>query len=106
MRETPLEPALAAGIDPAQRAREIQRVREALQHSGGVAVSARTKTQLVIRSVIKQDWDTMLRQGVKPREVTPQFVDPRELKASKTTPIWLWRGRCWFTSWGWCVTWR
>ncbi|MBV9142758.1 MAG: hypothetical protein JO115_17905 [Pseudonocardiales bacterium] len=86
MRETPLEPALAAGIDPAQRAREIQRVREALQHSGGVAVSARTKTQLVIRLVIKQDWDTMLRQGVKSREVTPQFVDPRELEALQDDP--------------------
>jgi hypothetical protein len=56
MREMPLEPAVAAGIDPLQRAREIQREREApLQHGGGVAIFSPTRRQPVIRSVIKQD---------------------------------------------------
>jgi hypothetical protein len=86
MREMPLEPAMAAGIDPFQRAREIQREREELQHGGGVALFSPTRRQPVTRSVIKQDWDTMLRQGVKPREVTPQFVDPRELEVLQDDP--------------------
>jgi len=82
MREMPLEPAVAAGIDLLQRAREIQREREALQHGGGIAVFSPTRRQPVIR----QDWGTMLRQGVKPRDVTPQFVDPRELESLQDDP--------------------
>lgn len=75
-----LEPAVGAGIDLRQRACEIQREREALQHGGGVAAYSPTTMRPVMRPVIKQDWITMLRQGVKPREVAPQFVDPRELE--------------------------
>lgn len=86
MREMPLEPAVAAGIDPVQRAREIQRERETLQQSGGLAVCARMRTHPVIRSVIGQDWATMLRHGVKPCEWTPQFVDPRELEVLQDDP--------------------
>ncbi|MBV9314123.1 MAG: hypothetical protein JO100_10380 [Pseudonocardia sp.] len=86
MDERPLEPAVAAGIDLRQRAREIQREREALQHGGGLAFRSPARMQPVIRPVIEQDWVTMLRQGVKPREVTPQFMDPRELEVLRDDP--------------------
>ncbi|MGH3754017.1 MAG: hypothetical protein ACRDRP_15230 [Pseudonocardiaceae bacterium] len=84
MRATELEAAVSAGVDPVQRAREIYLVREAVQFGAGSAVSSPTR----IRPVIRQDWDTMLRQGVKPRDVTPQFLDSRELEVSETTRIW------------------
>ena len=40
----------------------------------------------MIRSVIEQDWSTMLRQKVKPRDVIPQFLDPRELEILQDDP--------------------
>jgi hypothetical protein len=86
MGDRPLEPAVAAGIDLRQRACEIQRQREALQHGGGVGVCSPTRTRSVIRSVIKQDWAVMLRQGVKPRGVVPQYMDPRELESRQDDP--------------------
>jgi hypothetical protein len=86
MGDRPLEPAVAAGIDLRQRACEIQRQREALQHGGGVGVCSLTRTRSVIRSVIKQDWAVMLRQGVKPRGVVPQYMDPRELESRQDDP--------------------
>ncbi len=86
MRGTLLEPAVSAGVDPVQHAREIQRVREAVHSSDWAAVSARPSTRAVLRSVIRQDWDEMLRQGVDPRGVTPQFLDPCELESLQDDP--------------------
>jgi hypothetical protein len=86
MREMPLEPAVAAGIDPRSRACEIQREREALQHGGGLAVSSPTGMQPVIRSMIKEDWGMMLRQRVKSRDVAPPCLDPWELEVLQEDP--------------------
>lgn len=86
MRETLLEPAVSAGIDPAQHAREIYSVREAVQSGVWSTVSPGMRTRAVVREVIKQDWDTMLRQAVDPRGVTPQFLDSRELESLQGEP--------------------
>ncbi len=85
MRETVLEAAVPAGVDLVLHAREIHRVREVAQSGDWSAVSART-TQSVIRPVIRQDWDTMIRQGVNSGGGTPQFVDSRELKSLQDDP--------------------
>jgi hypothetical protein len=86
MRATVLEAAVPAGVDPVQHAREIQRVREMVQFGAGPAVSPRTATRAVIRPVIRQDWDTMLRQGVHPHGAIPQFLDARELESLRNDP--------------------
>jgi hypothetical protein len=86
MRETVLEAAVPAGVDLVQHTREIRRVREMVQFGTGPAVSPRTTTRAVIRPVIRQDWGTMLRQGVNPRGVTPQFLDSRELGSLRDDP--------------------
>ncbi|MGH4001212.1 MAG: hypothetical protein ACRDTJ_27565 [Pseudonocardiaceae bacterium] len=85
MRATVLEPAVSAGVDPVWHAREIRRVREAVQ-SGAGSVVFPPATRAVIRQVIRQDWDTMLRQGVNPRGVAPQFLDSRELENLRDDP--------------------
>jgi hypothetical protein len=82
MCETELEAAVSAEVDPVQRAREIRRVRETVQ-SGATSTPG---TRAVIRQVIRQDWDTMLRQGVSPRDVTPRFLDSRELDSLQDDP--------------------
>jgi hypothetical protein len=87
MRETSLEPAVPAGIDPIQHAREIYFAREAAQSGAWAAVSSGTRgPRTVVRKMIRQDWDTMLRQAVDPRGVTPQFLDSRELKSLQDDP--------------------
>jgi hypothetical protein len=85
MRATVLEPAVSAGVDLVQHAREIHRVREAVQSGACSAVFPQT-TRTVIRQVIAQDWGTMLHQGVNPRGVTPQFLDSRELESLRDDP--------------------
>ncbi|MGH3928691.1 MAG: hypothetical protein ACRDTF_01790 [Pseudonocardiaceae bacterium] len=86
MRETVLDPAVPAGVDPVQRNWEICRVREVAQFGDWSAVSAQPTTQAVIRPVIRQDWDTMLRQGVNSCDVAPQFLDSRELESLQDNP--------------------
>ncbi len=85
MRATVLEPAVSAGVDPVKHAHEICRVREAVQSGARSAVFS-PATRAVIRQVIRQGWDTMLRQGVDPRGVTPQFLDSRELESLRDDP--------------------
>ena len=82
MSATELEAAVPAGADLVQRAREIQRVREAVQSGAGSAVSPPT----MIRPVIRRDWDTMLRQGVNPSGVTSRFLDSQELENLRGDP--------------------
>lgn len=79
---TALESAVAADVDPARRAYAIGRVREAVQSRAGFTVG----DSAVIRDVIRQDWETMLRQGVDPRDVTPRFLDSRELESLQDDP--------------------
>ncbi|MCA1673035.1 MAG: hypothetical protein LC799_12840, partial [Actinobacteria bacterium] len=86
MGETGLEAAVPPGVDLVQHAREIHRVREGAQLGDWSAVSARTTARAVIRPVIRQDWDTMLRQGVNSGGVAPQFLDSRELKSLQDDP--------------------
>lgn len=82
MGGTAWEAALAADADPRRRAYEIGRAREAVQSRAGFAVG----DPAVIRHVIRQDWEAMLRQGVDPRGVTPQFLDSRELESLQDDP--------------------
>jgi hypothetical protein len=82
MRATVLEAAVPAGADLVQRAREIHRVREAVQSGAGSTVFPPT----MLRPVIRQDWDTMLRQGVNPSGVTPRFLDSQELESLRGDP--------------------
>ncbi|MGH3854726.1 MAG: hypothetical protein ACRDR6_14780 [Pseudonocardiaceae bacterium] len=82
MGGTAFEAAVAAGVDPVRRAYEIRRAREAVQSRAGFAVG----NPAVIRDMIKQDWETMLRQGVDPRGVTPRFLDSRELESLQDDP--------------------
>jgi hypothetical protein len=83
---TPLEPALPAGADPSKRRRDIERIREAVQLRGRTALCAHAGTQPVIRPLIGQDWQMMLDQGVNPWALTPQFLDPREVRSLQDNP--------------------
>ncbi|MGH3943179.1 MAG: hypothetical protein ACRDTG_32060 [Pseudonocardiaceae bacterium] len=85
MREKVLEAAVPAGANLVQHAREIRWVREMVQCGDWSALSSQT-TARAIRPVIKQDWDTMRRQGVNSCGVTPQFLDSRELKNLQDDP--------------------
>ncbi|MGH3428720.1 MAG: hypothetical protein ACRDQZ_14325, partial [Mycobacteriales bacterium] len=82
MARTALEAAVAADVDPLRRAYEIGRAREAVQSRAGFAVGG----PAVIRDVIRQDWETMLRQGVDPHDETVRFLDSRELQSLQDDP--------------------
>ncbi|MGH3915803.1 MAG: hypothetical protein ACRDTC_20690 [Pseudonocardiaceae bacterium] len=86
MGETVLDAAVPAGVDLVQHAREIRRAREVAQSGDWSAVCTRTADQAVIRPVIRQDWDTMLRQGAHSGGVAPRFLDSRELKNLQEDP--------------------
>ncbi|MGH3831158.1 MAG: hypothetical protein ACRDRS_12030 [Pseudonocardiaceae bacterium] len=73
---------MPADVDLLRRTREIGRAREEVQSRAGFAV----RDQAVIRPVIRQDWETMLCQGVDPRDVTPRFLDSRELESLQDDP--------------------
>jgi hypothetical protein len=82
MGGTVLEAAVSAEVDPLQRAYEIRRIREAVQSSADSVAC----NPAVIREVILEDWERMLRQGVDPSNVTPRFLDARELESLQDDP--------------------
>ncbi|HEY0805331.1 MAG TPA: hypothetical protein VGD84_09710 [Pseudonocardiaceae bacterium] len=75
-----LVPAVPAGMDPRQLAHEIEIARDRVFSGGPLRNPHR------IRQVIRDDWQRMVRDRVRPDGTTATFVDDRQLADLRERP--------------------